>query len=931
MNTCMKSIALATIVAATYEVFGVTPVPEGDNLVFTVGSGAEETYADPISGSVGVIKRGAGTLTLTGVSSFTGKLSVEAGILKSPIKTICEGHPPVEVIQGATLDLSGEAGSANESWSAQFPSLTVSGAGVDGKGAVVKSSGNQNVYRLASELHLNGDATLNIGACGNKLFQFGKNIYLNGHRLTKKGAGIWYFQNNSFKNNDSGSNYGSIEIAEGELYVQQGNGFTGSEKNVLRMNGGTVRFVEYSSTQYWSMEVVANSTLITTGVGGPFECKWNGPVALTSGNLTLTVASNCPLTFNSDVTGSKGCGISKGGPGLVKVKGNLTVLTTGAWDGILAPKEGGFEVVGGTEHKITGNIYASGKTGYLAFRNAGAVRLQTEGGSATDLAGTQATPQKLTVENTTVNSAGRSTVVGMNGNWGLLEIIGKDTAFNGPIDLGYSGGQGGHGALLQRGGNVTAEGDFKMSAKTDSSAYLRVEDGVFQTPGKFLVGESGFAMVDQHGGTVKTTSDYMLRVGKDVSAVFRNAGGLLSARYVDLCQMSAKDGSVVLLSSEGERTTNAFTQVRACATNAVGAVLAMNDGGILKVQRLFRSDDVKDVAENRSDFVLSFNGGGIAPAWDGDICNGYAAARRPNVVLVHEKGAIVDGGSLNSSGSPSVLPFPLVSPTGLVIDSIALPTDEAFAKDVTYLGAPQVKITGDGKGAAAVAEYDPMTRQVTNIVVVAPGTGFTTAPTVTISSSDGKKDYVCVATMKAALTTGTGLVKRGKWPIQLNAANTYKGPTVLEMGSIAFAATGSLPEGSGLVFADGTSANFQGGYGTSNIQVVVPTLEGSGKVDVWGVWGKGVKVTGELKLHPEADKKIHIDGPLYLADGVTISCADVTKLDETKKNVVLDAANGGIIAQGRVAFSDLPEGWKISIRGNELCVRKQQGVALIVR
>ena len=28
---------------------------------------------------------------------------------------------------------------------------------------------------------------------------------------------------------------------------------------------------------------------------------------------------------------------------------------------------------------------------------------------------------------------------------------------------------------------------------------------------------------------------------------------------------------------------------------------------------------------------------------------------------------------------------------------------------------------------------------------------------------------------------------------------------------------------------------------------------------------------------------------------------------------------------------DLPEGWKISIRGNELCVRKQQGVVLIVR
>ncbi len=251
----MKQIlicAAVLFVAFCQQALGVTPSLEGDNLVFTVGAG-EETHTAVISGVNGVVKRGAGTLVLSAESTFTGKLTVEEGVLKAPIKTIRIGKPEIEVCDGATWDLSGDAGAAADSWANVFPCLTISGSGVDGQGALVKLSGNQNVYILSKELRLNGDATVAVADCGGKSFQFGREIHLNGHRLTKKGAGKWYFQGNSFKDNDAGESYGSLEVAEGELYVQHGTGFTGSEKNVLILAGGTMHLVECSATQSWAI------------------------------------------------------------------------------------------------------------------------------------------------------------------------------------------------------------------------------------------------------------------------------------------------------------------------------------------------------------------------------------------------------------------------------------------------------------------------------------------------------------------------------------------------------------------------------------------------------------------------------------------------------------------------------------------------------
>ena len=274
--------------------------------------------------------------------------------------------------------------------------------------------------------------------------------------------------------------------------------------------------------------------------------------------------------------------------------------------------------------------------------------------------------------------------------------------------------------------------------------------------------------------------------------------------------------------------------------------------------------------------------------------------------------------------------MPLEAPTDKVVASIDLPTDQAFL-DAVYLTPAKVVISGAGVGAAAVAILDKSNRTIKEIRVVAAGTGYDDTTTATIEVPGRGATYDCVVHMADAPTTGAGLRKLGAAALRLTAVNTFKGPVTIEQGSVAFAATGALPEGSSLVIADGAGCNFQDGYGAKNVQVVLPKLESSGAVNIYGVWGKGLKVTDELVLHPETGKKLYVNGPLYLADGVTISGIDVSKLDAERKNVILSADNGGIVAQGQVNLPEVPEDWKITISGNDLCVRKQRGCCLFVR
>lgn len=994
----MNRLSLAVgIVSVGIAAFAVEPtIDESGNYVFTVESG-EETYSGVLSGTVDVIKEGDGKLTLTGANTLTGTYRVNVGTLQmGPTAHPGDGStkPSLVVSDGATF-ISDGANPAGAWSKIPFETITLTGKGVNDQGAFVRQNDSTGQRSEGLKIKLLGDTLINVKSQWNP-----GAVNLNGYKLTKIGSGSLDGYNATFTADGDGGKGAVHIAAGSYLNQNRYNMNGGSSENVFEMSGGATYDLYYSQwyLSKWLMKISGNATICAHQGDNRESARWGGPVAITGGDLTLKYAGDGhPMTFEGPIIASNGYGIVAATRAKTTYKedvdlGSGALTTSSYWvgdqefqktfkagsmsvgridNGTATPKFTfkGDATVGnvtlGTavvaefqgDTSLTGTVHAGKST--LRFNGCDNVNIKgvigdsdktkigryefidvghVEHAASVQLNGSQSStePTVFYMTNSVWNGGSTEFIVTYNYCPSVLDLC--DSVFTNATWLGgRSASQwAGNAALYQRGGSFY--GPLHLNAQPGNAAYIK-ESGSFDNGSKELqIGGNGFGAVhllsgdNQIGGSLKLESsgEYSTNGG----TVYYQAGG--SNTIYCLYQAATKancSSTFVMTGSNTVMMTREWCQHMMVAAPDLGfkCVTAINDGARFVTARLARKDGYVKTAGSTSKWDLSFDGGIIAQTYQGPLF--MNADRAPDKVIVQAGGVGID-----SSGCSAAVTFstPFECPTGKVIESIDLPTDEAFKSQV-YLTPVKVEINGAGEGAAAVAILDKEKRTIKEIRVVARGTGYDDDTTATIEASSHNCDvskqvrYTCAVHLADAPTTGAGFRKLGAGTVTFNVANTYKGPTVVEQGNVKFSATGALPEGSDLVLFDATTVNFQDGYGAKNEQVVVPTLESSGAVSVWGVWGKGVKVTGELKLHPEAGKKLHVDGPLYLADGVTISGIDVSKLDTEKRNVILDAANGGIVAQGQVNLPELPEDWKITISGNDLCVRKQRGCYLFVR
>lgn len=940
-----------------------TDVVVGAGLSLTLDVSGEAELSPKLAGEGDIVKQGDGTLTLKGVSTFTGELKILDGVLRTnPDETYAGvnlGNPSkVTVADGATLDVSELGGWDSDPILLDTTPVLISGAGHNGQGAIRRTSGTPE-RPVFKQLHLAADATVAQEQTYKPTF------WLDGKSLTLVGSS------------------GLVDLIFGKAGMHSGVGESGSVILETAMNiqgdswsdadavfdgtaGNMLCLRDNSRLTISRKKVPIDWTLLVEGVGTiaaaeadqwddtagesvfhPEFNTWNGPVVITN-TAVLQLEADEPgylLNFTNRVLASNGGSLTfVKGAGTLNFNGGISLRQSKPWDSLFGRLM--------TRENFSGVVRIAGDSDVQAF-DMYSGRVEFHDGTLDGVGGGLASfymrssgltrdVATLCASNVTfVNAQGRYLGFGDSSDtYGVVELCGGTVADVAGLSSGDGANAG--GAIYHR-DNVNVilnSGDnaLRLANAAGTYAYYGMSSGVFQNNGSAEIASEGFAFFHVGGGTYRqkngatlgdVTSPTMI-ASKGGEMVFYQTGGVCEAQHKFAAETA--DGARMLVVVEG---SNAI--YRACGAgwcdrlgfaclNDVMLILAANEGGVIRTLRLNRDES----EDRRSKFYVSVNGGVIQPTGSDDFFEtGDDNASGPDAVYVHEGGMTLD-----TSYATGVMDIrePFYGPVGRIVKAIALPTDEAFASE-PYIGPAKVTLNGSGTGAAAVALFDENTRTITGIKVVAPGSGYDAETTATIESADRTKKYECVVTTEEPSSTGAGLMIKGVAGVRLRAENTFRGPITVCGGTLTL----EEPSGVDSVLNEDATIDVRAGatvdLGTK--ERVLKFIKGSGVVRFGAqlTVSNGVNLAVGDTLNVVNDS-VESDCPLCLADGVKVN---VTNLPEDPEELVgrqtlLSVTNGRIQYLGAVDLSGVDKTkWSVRLGSSAITVRKREGLAITIR
>ncbi|MGH7942578.1 MAG: autotransporter-associated beta strand repeat-containing protein, partial [Limisphaerales bacterium] len=169
----------------------------------------------------------------------------------------------------------------------------------------------------------------------------------------------------------------------------------------------------------------------------------------------------------------------------------------------------------------------------------------------------------------------------------------------------------------------------------------------------------------------------------------------------------------------------------------------------------------------------------------------------------------------------------LVAPSGKGVHGVA-----SFTPGAGYIAPPIITITNGaddttGTGATAIAQINPASGTVTNILITCPGVNYTATPVFIVSGGGAITPATITGAVPTADVSG-GLTLTGSGALTLTGTNTYVGATVINSGTLSLSGNGSI--------AASTNINVASASATFNVPAdfalgAAQTLMGIGTVN----------------------------------------------------------------------------------------------------
>ena len=370
----------------------------------------------------------------------------------------------------------------------------------------------------------------------------------------------------------------------------------------------------------------------------------------------------------------------------------------------------------------------------------------------------------------------------------------------------------GCGSLYQDGGVMAVLGhpagthNGSFIGNRNSHGYYELNRGRLHWYG--LGGAGGYTsgIMIQHGGEFlatnaispasQATSTFIVGFGNGGHGqlVFLDGTATFANSVLKTCGAStySDGGGDIIFAANANVSTGVnpiYSGVNDGPTNGV-KIVASHDGvftlagGTLQTAGFCQ---VGDPVRRRNRAVVNFNGGTLELTCNAQDVFKYSAYAM-NTVTVFAAGAVIDTGA--HTGNKSTVPL-----RGTADGNVTGFAATGFPK--AFRTCPMVRIVGDGFGASAYPIWNRETKQVTDVVLVSPGTGYTSAKLCFYI--DGEVSGSALdCTVGAAPNTGS-FTKRGTGDFTFMAENTYGGKTILEGGALVLGVPNALPADSPIV------------------------------------------------------------------------------------------------------------------------------------